>query len=294
MILNRPADQEVYEYLIDNYYKDFSITEISKAIKKSIPMIYKSVSMLKKREVVKEKGTRYKVDLLSEHTLHYKYLYDYEKFLALPDSYKNKILELKWNLRSIMPQNIRYSLIIFGSLADGTFDKESDIDILLILSRNFNALATQLPDGFHFLLKECVGFLKEISAGDDIALSICKAHIIVKDETSLFIRQIKENKNKVDENIIKFRKNEARNLKTEIITMYSENKRDEIAKKLILEKLQKLIKIEAKIICLENNIIPTSKMNSFQEASKILKRNIKKEYEDINIGNVFDKVKSYV
>lgn len=295
MILNRPTDQKVYEYLIDNYYRDFSIAELSKAIKKSKPMVYKSIILLKNKKIVNEKGTRYNVDLLNEHTSNYKYLYDYEKFLLLPDKYRNKILHLEVKLNSVIPSNAEFSLVIFGSLADGTFNEKSDIDVLLILGKgSLDSLSSQLPEGFHFLLKNQLQLLEETADGDDIALSICKSHIIIKDCNRAFVYTLKENKNKVGNSIIEFRKNEARNLKTEIIRIYSENKRDEIAKKLILEKLQKLIKIEANIICLEKNIIPTSKINSFEEASKILKRDIKKEYSDINLENVIDKVKSYV
>lgn len=297
MILKRPADQEVYEYLIDNYYTDFSIIEISKAIKKSIPMVYKSISRLKSKGMIKEHGTRYKVDILNDYTLKYKYLYDYEKFLLLPDSLRNKILLLKKRLCSIL-QNMNFSLIIFGSLADKSFNEDSDIDILLILEKgSFDALTPLLPEGFHFLLKKPMGFLNDIVTGDDVALSICKSHIIIKDYEELFIGELKENKNKVDDSVIKFRKEEAKDLRKNIMDLYLnnlKNKKYEITRKLILEKLQKLIKIEAKIICLEHNIIPTSKINSFEEASKILKRDIKKEYSDINLENVIDKVKSYV
>ncbi len=295
MIINRPADQEVYEYLIKNYYTDFSIIEISRAIKKSIPMVYKSIALLKKNGLIKEHGTRYKADLLNDHTLKYKYLYDYEKFLNLPEDYKNKICGLVIKLISIPPKSSKFSLILFGSLADGTFNDESDIDALLIPQDcPINDLDSRLPEGFHFLIKNQLGFMQEVAEGDDIALSICKSHIIVEDHNKSFIGSIKENKNKVDRNIIEFRESQAKRLRNEIVEIKITNKKDEITKKLILEKLQKLIGTEARIICLENDIIPTSKTNSFEEASKILKRNIKKEYNEINLENVLDKVASYV
>ncbi|MBU0628116.1 MAG: hypothetical protein KKC75_02925 [Nanoarchaeota archaeon] len=294
MILNRPADHEVYEYLIKNYYKDFSIAEISKAVKKSTPMVYKSIAFLKDRGIVEEHGTRYKVNLLNSHTLKYKYLYDYEKFMNLPKDYKNRITKMKQRI-SVIFSNIKFSLIIFGSLADGTFEDESDIDILLIPDNGqLNGLDSRLPEGFHFLSKNSLGFTQEVANGDDIALSICRSHIIIEDTEKSFIYDLNENKNRVDTKIIEFRKREANNLKMEIVDAHQKNKKDEIAKKLMLEKLQKLIKIESRIICLENNIIPTSKIDSFEKASKILKRDIKKEYKEIRLDNVLEKVKSYV
>ena len=295
MILKRPTDQEVYQHLIDNYYRAYSIIEISKAIKKSMPMVYKSIKILKSNGLILENGTKYNIDISNNHTSNYKYLYDYEKFLNLPDKYKDKILILKEKVNSIMPAGTGFSMVIFGSLTDGTFDEKSDMDILLILEKgSLDSLSTQMPEGFHFLLKHPLQFLKEIVDGGDIALSICKSHIIIKDNNKSFIGSLKRNKNEVDNKIILFRKNEARNLRQSILNLFIKNKKDEIIKKLILEKIQKLIKTEANIICLENNIIPSSKINSFEEASKILNRNIKKEYQDININNVLDKVKSYV
>ena len=293
MILKRPADHEVYEYLIENYYKDVSISKISKAVKKSTPMVYKSIAMLKEKGFLQEKGTRYSVELLNAHTRRYKYLYDYEKFLNLPAEYKEKIIELKSKLNRMISSAQGFSLVVFGSLADGTFEKGSDIDILLILRSGIDSISSQLPDGFHFLLKTSLGFVGEVASGDDVALSICRSHIVI-DDSGEFIGGIDQTKNTVGGHIIELRKNEARSLKSEMIMMYSENKKDEITKNLMLEKLQKLIKIESRVICLENGIVPTSKTNSFEEASKILKRDIKKEYENIRLDNVLEKVSSYV
>ena len=129
------TDFEVLAFLINNLNSEYSIREIAKYLKKPYVKAHKSIKRLSNQKIVsitiKGKSHYCKVDV--NNNLDVICFIEYQKSKEFLLRHKKIKLALDEIANSVKSAN--YSLIIFGSYAKGTSDKNSDLDIAAITSK---------------------------------------------------------------------------------------------------------------------------------------------------------------
>lgn len=119
---------QILKYLIENKEKQFTINQISKALKLNYRIAYTEVKSLEKEGLidVKKAGNSSQCSFSDNFN---------EKVFAVESLRRKEILEnkdLKVMCNRLSEINEQFILVLFGSYAKGMKTKHSDIDLLLI------------------------------------------------------------------------------------------------------------------------------------------------------------------
>jgi predicted nucleotidyltransferase len=113
-------EEKIINFLADNFSKEFFSSEIAKKTKISIGGAYNALESLKRREFVlfKKEGRMkfYQIDINNQLVKQY-------RIIVLLYSLRSFIKKIKKNC---------VDLILFGSGSRGEYDKESDVDLLVV------------------------------------------------------------------------------------------------------------------------------------------------------------------
>lgn len=124
-MLSKNIHLQILEFLVEHNKKSFSISEISKAIKKDYKNTYESIKKLPSITIQKYAGAN-----------HISFNFKFSELLFLvetnrkKDALKDKNLQIM--LKDISKINAQFILLLFGSRAKKTNKKNSDYDLLLI------------------------------------------------------------------------------------------------------------------------------------------------------------------
>ena len=142
---------KIVDLLLRNKEKDFTIHEISNALKQYYSLVHRTVEKLSKDNIIvrKKTGKAYvcSLNLENEKTHVLLTLSEIER----KEEFYSKNRELKLILEDLvnsLKETFRaklYSIVLFGSYAKGTASKDSDIDIL-ILAKNKAPIFRKIKD----------------------------------------------------------------------------------------------------------------------------------------------------
>lgn len=183
------TDFEVLEFLIGNLFEKFSIKEIADKLKRPYVKIHKSIKRLENKKIINEeiKGKSHYCSIDYKNNIEVICFIDSQKTKEF--LFKNK--KIKLIIEDIL-EKIKipdYTLLLFGSYAKGNADKNSDLDIAIISSRedkeeagkiinSIKRLSSLEVHSLEFSYKEFIEMLKskEMNVGKEIV----KNHIILK------------------------------------------------------------------------------------------------------------------
>lgn len=294
MIITKKHDLMLLEFLIKNFYKSFTIEELSKQTKLSIPKLYKTINLFKKYLLIKSRINLYgvKINLNNIYVEHFKYLIDSEKILQLKEPFLSKIGKTKIELLMRFGNEIK-SIILFGSVASEEYNIDSDVDLLIIRKDNSDELDLSFLDiEGHIIQKTKKEISDLILNNDDFIISILKNHIIYFDNGTFYnlLHNLSETiPEKQLWEMVSKRKQQLKEVKDRLFDRIKKNKLNEA-----VDFLKQYIILNSRIELLEKNEIPTTKSETLRLISELKKENIKKDYEHISEKNIKKMALKYV
>src|SRR3989344_784491 len=142
---------KIVDLLLRNKEKDFTIHEISNALKQYYSLVHRTVEKLSKDNIIvrKKTGKAYvcSLNLENEKThvlLTLSEIERKEEFYEKNKEIRLILEDLVDSLKEVFRTKL-YSIVLFGSYAKGTASKDSDIDIL-ILAKNKAPIFRKIKD----------------------------------------------------------------------------------------------------------------------------------------------------
>lgn len=164
-----------YAKIMQLFYKDKSISlhlrEISRRTDLFEPSTHRFLNQLEKEKILKSQrdGNLKKYNIKKGPRAYYIFeAFDLERFETLP-SIRKKAISTYLNNLSEKP----IFALLFGSTAKGTFNNDSDVDLLLVLNKkidtNYSEKETNALTGINFSTFQITydDFLKEIKMKED-------------------------------------------------------------------------------------------------------------------------------
>lgn len=293
MLLNK-TEQLVLKGFINNYYMGFSVENLAKSSNKSVPQIYRIIRKFSTYDFLVKTDNKYTIKLSNLFSQSYKRLVDAEKFHEIKETFRKRITQLKELLIEENKQKI-LSIVLFGSMADNSYNEKSDIDLLITHNSKKIEISTIHGHDFQFIIKKDDEFTFELNQFDDFIASIMKSHIVLYDPFNYFYLNMQAFQAKtiagfsVPNNIILERQKQ---LKEIIGTLFFYIKRKN--KKDAIEKFKQYILMSARLYLLEKGIVPTSKKNTFQLYQQLEKVDLYKVYNQANKKDIRRFVMKYV
>ncbi len=140
----KKTDFEVLAFLIENINEDFSIRELSKKLKRPYVKIHKSIKRLADKKIIIEaiRGKSHYCSINYKDNLDVVCFVNSQRAKAFLE--RNKKIDLIVSNISALLKFPDYSLVLFGSYAKGSADKNSDLDLAVIASKENKAEAERV------------------------------------------------------------------------------------------------------------------------------------------------------
>jgi len=180
MYPNRNNELEIVSLYRGNYKAKFYLREISKISKLPLKTCQNTLIKLEKAKILKSKieGKNKYFSLNLENIKTKSYLQQAEIYQT--DLFIEKYSQFKMFLKSL---NIIVSIIVFGSFAKFTADKNSDLDLLIISDKELKLPFHLLPFNPHQINMTEKTFLKAIDQQEDLIKEIEENHIILNNHS---------------------------------------------------------------------------------------------------------------
>lgn len=159
-----------------NSYNEYSFRELKEAVKEnSNSIIQSAVSSFLKEELITSKniGTTKLYGINQEN----RKVYDYFSLAIQEELPKPVILSIKRVRDELDKQSYFYSIVIFGSYADKTQKKDSDLDVAVFIEKKDNAK----------------DFERALKSAETKSLLGIDAHVITKDDFLEMLLNTEEN-----------------------------------------------------------------------------------------------------
>lgn len=182
------TELRVLELLLSNATKEYTILEIAKQLKIPYPQAHRNVKSLVKKRLVTS-TTKAKANLIRINITEVR-----NEYILAELSRKKKALKRYKDLRVVesylerIPA-LQYICIIFGSYAKGTAKRESDIDVLFVIPKEYNygdfekivkhAIMSSKVD-INIILEESLHEMWSNPLKLNIGNEVLKEHIILK------------------------------------------------------------------------------------------------------------------
>lgn len=300
MIISKKNDIAVFEFLVEKYYKCFSIEELSKETGLSVPKLYRTVKLLSKYLLVRPRKTSnyVKIDTGNIFVTRFKLLKDAEKILQLKEPFSNKLGWAKTGIFTSYKETVK-SIIIFGSLASGEYNKESDIDLLIIRKDGTEELDLSFINFEGHLIQKTVSELNEdFYSGDDFLISILKNNIIWFDYDDTFYNLLTNELPQPKQELTFKREKQVEELRRTLFTrLRNKDKKESVdcfKRYLLLSSRLELLRYAIRYTPILYEYIPTTKNNVLELISKLQNRDLKKVYDSVNEKNIREMVEKYV
>ena len=178
MIRHMSKKIDIIKRYLNNYNKSYSGRELSRALN-----INHQTALNHLKELVKEKillsstkGRNYEYELNKENIIT-EYMLRIAELYKSMESFSNK--ELKILINEIIPYC--EGIILFGSFASSTFNKESDIDLIIVGKSDKNKINKIIENHPRTINIEYISyndFKKSLNQKKALAIEILKNHII--------------------------------------------------------------------------------------------------------------------
>lgn len=180
MYLNRNNKLEVISLFRGDYKARFYLRKISKLSKLPLKTCQNALLLLEKTNILKSKieGKNKYFSLNLENIKTKLYLQQAEIYQT--DLFIEKYSQFKMFLKSLKITN---PLIMFGSFAKFTADKNSDLDLLIISDKELKLPFHLLPVEPHQINMSEKTFLKAIDQQEDLIKGIEENHIILNNHS---------------------------------------------------------------------------------------------------------------
>ena len=180
MYQNRNNELEVISLFRHNYKARFYLREISKISKLPLKTCQNTLTKLEKAKILKSKiEGKNKYFLLNLENIKTKsYLQQAEIYQT--DIFIEKYPAFKMFLKSL---KITAPIIVFGSFAKFTADKNSDLDILVISDKELKLPFHLLPFKPHQIIMTEKTFLKALNQQENLIKEIEDNHIILNNHS---------------------------------------------------------------------------------------------------------------
>lgn len=174
LTLLRPGCSKIMQLFYRKKNESFHLREISRQTKLFEPSVYRFLNGLERDQVLKsfKDGNLKKYSVKNNNKTYYIFqAFDLERLESLPDIRKNAIN----TYINSLPKKPVFA-IIFGSTAKNNYNKDSDIDILLVTNNKINVIEAEKEvdalkgikiSSFQITFKE---FLKELRLKNDKVL----------------------------------------------------------------------------------------------------------------------------
>jgi predicted nucleotidyltransferase len=286
MITLNKTEAILLSFLIRNRYSSYTIERIEKEINLPAPSIYRIIKSISK--YINKENDKYSVNLKAPGIFEFKKLFDLENLnkhdVNFLENIKNELLS--------MNEGVINSIILFGSYADGTQNSDSDIDVLVITTKDLPLGTIKFANNKMNIVTYSVNSIIS-NPSDDFLYSIKLNNIIILDNYDYFKNLLIEGLFKIDinsssfRNQIKLRFNQINSFREKVLKAIENN--DEFA----LKKVKKLLLMKIRLDLLIKGIIVTTKSTLFRKYQEIFKINIKKIYENVDIKNLKSIVMDY-
>ncbi len=264
------AGTAVLRALCRHPYRDFYPSELAKASGISITHVLRLLAELKKLNVVSEKRAgkrgRFRLDIENMLTAKLIGLFSLERRMELPPSFRAPIEEFVKKMRAKAS-----SIILFGSVAKGLQNKESDIDLFIISKdakkskEETRKIMEELFGFYQLLIEEHIFSEKEFDSmhrkGNDLLINLIKDGIILHDNGFYlhYLKKLPEPSKELVADILELAK---QSLKTaeKIISISHED---------AIEPLRKVARDCCRALLLINGVVPGSKHEIAEQVAKI-------------------------
>src|SRR3989344_2305826 len=180
MYPNRNNELEVISLFRGDYSARFYLREISKLSKLTLKTCQNALLSLEESRVLKSKreGKNKYFSLNLENTKTKSYLQQAEIYQT--DLFMEKYAQFKMFLKSL---KTTAPIIVFGSFAKCTADKNSDLDLLIIAEKELKLPLHLLPFKPHEIKMAEKTFLKSVNQQEDLIKEIEENHIILNNHS---------------------------------------------------------------------------------------------------------------
>ncbi len=180
MYQNRNNELEIISLFRGNYKARFYLREISKLSKIPLKTCQNTLTNLEKSKILKSKteGKNKYFSLNIDNIKTKSYLQQAEIYRT--DSFVEEYPQFRMFLKAIM---ITAPIIVFGSFAKSTADKDSDLDILTISDKEPELPFHLLPFKPHQMNMPEKTFLKAIDKQESLIKEIEENHIILNNHS---------------------------------------------------------------------------------------------------------------
>ena len=180
MYQNRNNELEIISLFRGNYKTRFYLREISKLSKLPLKTCQNTLLNLEKAKILKSKieGKNKYFTLNLENIKTKSYLQQAEIYRT--NLFIEKYPQFNMFLKSLQSN---FPIIVFGSFAKFTADKNSDVDILIISDKELKLSFHLLPFEFHQINMREKTFLKAIDQQENLIKEIEENHIILNNHS---------------------------------------------------------------------------------------------------------------
>lgn len=290
MIISQNTELKVMQVLVKYWYKEFSVYELVKEAKVTAPMVYKVLKKLSIMDIVILNKSKVKINFNNLFSYRFKLLYDAERLSELPKSTQEKvnhifqtmIIEYKYEL---------LAFVIFGSVASGESDENSDLDLLVIVNEkkeiDYRKKGLLQLGKINIIEKSKNEFENEYLLAHDLILNALISGIVIFDEGLLRFFWLKPLPQPSYE-VVMQKKEGLERLKNRLLLLLKDKdykRLEEQFKAYLIEK--------GRILMLQEGIIPTSKKNILENLNHKHKE-VYGLYNKVTEKNVKEMVEKYV
>ena len=166
---------------LSGYKKEFYLREISKRTKMPLKTTQNAVAILEQNNILKSttvgKNKYFRLNLENLHTKFY---------LMQSEIYKTALFLNKFSIFKTFLKGVKTNdpIILFGSFAKFTADRDSDLDLLVISKANRNPLPFHLlPYKIHEIKLSEAAFIKALEKQETLLKEIEENHVVLNNHS---------------------------------------------------------------------------------------------------------------
>lgn len=245
----------ILESLCERWYEFLLPENISKTKKISLSSVYASLKGLKKMNGIFEQNGSFRINFSNEIVWAFKRIYDASKLVNSRKEISSKVQKIREKAELFFADDL-IAFLVFGSVASGDVNEDSDIDYLVIVKEknqqlNFLNFLTSEERNFHYIERSINEFTESYDECDDFIISVLKNNIILLGAD--YLRPYFElDLPKVSKKVIDEREKQLKELKEKIDKIFFD---DPV---LFHEKVRELIKLKCRLLLMKLNIVPAS------------------------------------
>ncbi len=282
MIISNYSELRMMELLIKKWYESYSVYELSGQAGMTAPTAYKVIKKLLQKKIIVKEKSRIKVDFNNLISCNFKLFSDSDRLYQLNEKIVLRIINIFDIMRSEYG-NEMLAFLVIGSAATGELHEESDIDLLLLVSKRkeieYEKRGLLKFEKINIIEMEKKEFEEQYLSSNDFIIGALMNGMVLFD--SGFIRFfLTRPLPKPSHEIIIQKKERLDKMKKRLLLLL----KDRDYKNLINEFKSYLIE-KARIILLQKGIIPSSKVDIINRIRKI-EKSLYELYKTVNEKNI--------